>query len=356
MNELHKSYAILQLTPGTSMVLINQRYKRLVMSWHPDKFRGEEAKATAEREIKKINSARDILQDHFRNGGHTESGNCDCRRAPEAVPQTEPDAAQSARSKDRRSSESFSGFQSSDSTSRKKDSDNSTASGATSNSFGQEVGNGHQFHNPFRRRSSDSSDLRRLVSLLCALFFLILLVTTAVSDVLAMTGAFLRNGFRVGQTNHEFRAANPGDFERPVSQLRQDNCSTDARWYHDNFAVLPPHDSKPTAQDLRAANEDIKRYTSYIAFSQKKLAEIDASLANPGIGALDRRFALPEQEIQTKFLNENQENLKYARRRLGELSSSSLSKSRKIPDIPYLFERYREYGFDLPKPPRMDND
>jgi curved DNA-binding protein CbpA len=55
MNDLLNSYAILQPTLGTSMVLINQCYRRLVMSWHPDKFRGEEAKATAERELKKIN-------------------------------------------------------------------------------------------------------------------------------------------------------------------------------------------------------------------------------------------------------------------------------------------------------------
>ncbi len=322
MNDLLKAYAVLQLSPGTSMVLINQRYKRLVMSWHPDKFRGEQAKATAERELKNINNARDILRDHFRNGGHRESGNCDCRPAPEKAPQTETGSEQSARSHNQQANSASSSFQSANAGSGTNDNYKSSSCNDTSDRSGQAFASGNPFHNAFRRRHRESDGLRWRVSLLCAFTFLLLLVTTVVSDVFAVTNAFVRNGFKVGQTNHEPRVEKASDFEGAVSQLKQNNRCADAQWYHGNFAVRPPHDSGVTAQDLRTTKEDIERYEQAIKFSHKKLTELALILADPNISMRDRQFAVSGQATQLKFLQESQNNLKYAHQRLDELQGT----------------------------------
>ncbi len=197
MNDLLKSYAVLQLSPGTSMVLINQRYKKAGNVWHPDKFRGElEAKATAERELKTINNARDILRDHFRTGGHKESGNCECRHSREKAPQAEPEAEQSTRSKNQGASNATSSYQSTNSANQTNDNYKSSSCNDTSNHFDQAFASGHPFHNAFRKRQLEPDGLRWRVSLLCAFFFLLLLATTVVSDVFAMTSEFMRNGFK----------------------------------------------------------------------------------------------------------------------------------------------------------------
>ena len=52
MNELHKAYRTLGLEPGTPPEAINQRYRILVMTWHPDKFT-DAGKHDAEQKLKK---------------------------------------------------------------------------------------------------------------------------------------------------------------------------------------------------------------------------------------------------------------------------------------------------------------
>jgi curved DNA-binding protein CbpA len=323
MNDLHKSYGILQLSPGTSMELINQRYKRLVMSWHPDKFRGDQAKATAERELKKINNARDILRDHFRTGGHKEAGHCDCRYAPEEAAQAS--AEWNRGSKTHRTSNDSGGFQSSNSANHAESTTQSTYSSDTRNCSGEDVANGQQFHNAFRRSRNDDADLRKLASILCALSFLLLLVSTAVSDVFALSSAYLRSSFKVGQHIRTPFLNNEAD---KISSLSQNNPSADGQWYHNKFALNDLREFGPKAEVLRAARENMERYSGYIAFSEKKLAEVEIILATPGISASDRRYAFSDREIQTKFLKESQENLKFARQRLDDLVGAKPSESR----------------------------
>lgn len=50
------------------------------MAWHPDRFEGEKQKSKAEDELKKINSARDLLNQHFQKE-HRPNGPCSCRPA-----------------------------------------------------------------------------------------------------------------------------------------------------------------------------------------------------------------------------------------------------------------------------------
>ncbi len=69
------------------------------MAWHPDRFEGEKQKSKAEDELKKINSARDLLNQHFQKE-HVPNGPCSCRPAVgtvESPPSERPGQASTTR-------------------------------------------------------------------------------------------------------------------------------------------------------------------------------------------------------------------------------------------------------------------
>jgi hypothetical protein len=66
MNELEKSYQILNLEPGVSLAEIKQAYRDLVRVWHPDRFgHDERLRSVAQEKLKEINGAYELLQAHF---------------------------------------------------------------------------------------------------------------------------------------------------------------------------------------------------------------------------------------------------------------------------------------------------
>jgi hypothetical protein len=67
---------------------------------------------------------------------------------------------------------------------------------------------------------------------------------------------------------------------------------------------------------------DVERYQKAIEYSQKRLAELALILSDPTISMRDRQFAVSGQATQLKFLQESQENLKYAQQRLDEPQGS----------------------------------
>ncbi|HMO23414.1 MAG TPA: J domain-containing protein, partial [Candidatus Melainabacteria bacterium] len=56
---------ILGLPPDATWDQVEQRYRTLVIFWHPDRVSSPHHKATAEEELKKINNAKDKLKEHW---------------------------------------------------------------------------------------------------------------------------------------------------------------------------------------------------------------------------------------------------------------------------------------------------
>jgi hypothetical protein len=77
MNPLHKAYSILGLEPGSSLVEVRARYKRLIEVWHPERFSTFESKRDAEAELNKISYAIELIIDHFESGDHKDNA-CEC--------------------------------------------------------------------------------------------------------------------------------------------------------------------------------------------------------------------------------------------------------------------------------------
>jgi hypothetical protein len=63
------SYRILDLEPGAGIEEIDTRWRLLAFAWHPDKFAAGPLRDRFERELQKINTARDELKKYWRAHG-----------------------------------------------------------------------------------------------------------------------------------------------------------------------------------------------------------------------------------------------------------------------------------------------
>ncbi len=60
--DINDSLEILGLKPGASQAQVKQAYRKLVKTWHPDRFSDQQQKQEAEEKIKKINVAYNHLK------------------------------------------------------------------------------------------------------------------------------------------------------------------------------------------------------------------------------------------------------------------------------------------------------
>lgn len=67
MIDLSPYLNVLGLPPDATWDQVEQRYRTLVIFWHPDRVSSPHHKALAEEELKKINNAKDKLKRHWRD-------------------------------------------------------------------------------------------------------------------------------------------------------------------------------------------------------------------------------------------------------------------------------------------------
>ncbi|BAY37972.1 heat shock protein DnaJ-like protein [Nostoc sp. NIES-2111] len=60
--DINHAYEILGLKPGASQVEVKQAYRKLVKTWHPDRFVDQQQKHQAEAKIKQINAAYNTVK------------------------------------------------------------------------------------------------------------------------------------------------------------------------------------------------------------------------------------------------------------------------------------------------------
>ncbi len=62
---LPAAYQILDLPVGSSLEVVQVRYRQLVKKYHPDRFTSAQDKASAEARLKQINQAKEVIQKHW---------------------------------------------------------------------------------------------------------------------------------------------------------------------------------------------------------------------------------------------------------------------------------------------------
>ncbi len=89
MNELHRYYDVLGLSPGASFRDIRRSYLRLAREWHPDRFAGDPPRQRlAQERLKTINEAYRVLEEAL-SGGHGQPSAV----APSPPPRTKAETA-----------------------------------------------------------------------------------------------------------------------------------------------------------------------------------------------------------------------------------------------------------------------
>ncbi len=343
MNDLHTAYSVLGLEPGSSMDIIQRRYKRLIMVWHPDRFQNAEGKSDAEEELKKINNAKDLLAKHF-DGGHKDTGVCDCRpSSDEGQYQRSPGSTGPGR-KARSTDDIFREEQAA----KQRDSERSEEARQKAEKTAQE-NHEQSVKTAFTQESERNTEsLRWKISIGSAAAFVLLMFLPGIADLVAppiLAGQNVVYGQhgeseKSRQVSAEWQNYQ-NDKERVASTLVPSGMRIDASSWRPPFISRSPdadslsraayqqlvvkveEEKKRHAMDVYQARSDVDRYEKAIARSQSVLAEAEAKLAAPSISINEQRFALADQDSHRKYLQENQASLKLAQQRLAELEGAS---------------------------------
>ena len=345
MNDLHTAYSILGLEPGSSMDVIQRRYKRLIMVWHPDRFQNAEGKSDAEEELKKINNAKDLLAKHFA-GGHKDTGACDCRSSNSS------DAGQYQRSPGStgpgRKAKSTDDIFREEQAAKQRDSERSEEAKQKAEKTAQED-HEQSVKTAFTQESERNTEsLRWKISIGSGAAFVLLMCLPVIADFVAppiLAGQNVVYG-QHGESEKSKQVAAEWqnyqrDKERVASTLvpsgmgidtsnwrppfisRSPDADSLSRAAYQQLVVKVEEEKKRHAMDVYQARSDVDRYEKAIARSQSVLAEAEAKLAAPSISINEQKFALADQDSHRKYLQENQENLKLAQQRLAELEGES---------------------------------
>ncbi|HEY9753752.1 MAG TPA: DnaJ domain-containing protein [Oculatellaceae cyanobacterium] len=94
-DDLARAYNTFDLPLGTSLVEVMLRYRKLAPDTHPDRFFDPAQKKKAEEKLKKLNHAKDVLNDHFKGprASHVEGDACACQPVKAASFNPGPDQA-----------------------------------------------------------------------------------------------------------------------------------------------------------------------------------------------------------------------------------------------------------------------
>ncbi len=348
MSDLQKAYSILGLEPGAPMDVIQRRYKRLIMVWHPDRFPNDEGKKDAEEELKKINNARDLLKAHFESG-HSESSTCDCRagsseetRHQHAPGSTGP--GRKARNTDDSRREEWAAQKKDEERSKRAEEEDRQKADQAANAAHEQT-----VDTALRAESERKSEpLRWKISLGCMAAFAVLSIVSAVSDPISqpiLAGENVVLGQSSDTDKSRQLAQDWQNYQNDKAQVAttlfgQDSAAGAGSWQppfvsNDNSAdsycrnayqqlvVKVDEKKKQHAMAVYQARSDVDRYEKAIERSKSMLAEVDGQLADPSRATSDQRNALEDQTAQRKYLEENTESLRVAQQHLDELEAES---------------------------------
>lgn len=85
-----EAYRALGLPPGSNMAALQARYKQLVRVFHPDRFQSPGDKEFAENELKKLNNARELIEQYLRSLAGAAPAQPKPEPKPEPKPKPEP--------------------------------------------------------------------------------------------------------------------------------------------------------------------------------------------------------------------------------------------------------------------------
>jgi len=351
MNNLHQAYVDLGIPVGSSLEAIERRYKRLVMAWHPDRYPNEEHKKEAEEELKKINSAKDLLKEHFKSGQHKESGTCDCRTAAGASGEAQ--SRQPGSSGPGRRAKTTAESRKEEFEAKFRDEERSRRAEAEEKQRSEQdaAKKAHEetVKTAFSEESQRSTEsLRWKICIGSAAVSVLLMFVPGLAHlveqpILAGQNVIYGQKGESGESrklaeewrdyqNDKARVASfvmpqlsRSDTEgwRPPFVSGDANADYYSRQAYQELVVKVEAQKKQHAMEVYKARSDVDRYEKAIERSKSVLAEAEAKLSDPNAALIDQRVTLADQADHRRYLQENQENLRLAQKRLDELEAES---------------------------------
>lgn len=330
---LARAYFIMGKEAGTSMEAITERYKRLAMVWHSDRFPKAEAKQEAEEEMKKINNARDDLKKHFANS-HKATGYCACRPGAAAdKPRERAGTGQAPGPGKRRTTqendtEEAEARRRNDERARRAAEDEAAARAKQAAANAQRATTEQSAQSALEQtKLAADEQLRWKVSIGMVIAWVCLNAFGAFSmNAKSWWHDFSWKWDRDHSSTPPSSQANPEPstssyfppYKKPPTWQQQHDLEQKRR---DEQAEIQ---KKKDIYDTRAA---IDRYQKTIAHCTSEIAKVDAQLANPSVSDYAKRQSSSFADAQRGYLAEAQGNLAEAQKRFTELTGRPASEA-----------------------------
>lgn len=321
-DEMQSAYRELGLAPGSPWDEIEEKFKFLVMSFHPDRASAKN-KELASESLKKVNHARDILKAHFKSSEHDDSPYCRCRRT------NEPSSA--ATSKSTNSPGGASSGASGAASSAASNGATSDTSSGTSKSASQSKGTSQAdasakpdtpppASKPLRQPKSTTPTPNPFAKLTAkqktiGLASIAVLLVWGHFDHQAQDEREARDkAAEEARAKAEYDSRPhykwvPGQAEAQAKEAQEAEIKERA-----NQAAAEQYQRK-----LTRAREDVDRYQKSIAQNEKNIAALKASLADSNLTTTDKQSLSAELAMRTKDLTANRDSLEAARQALDEI-------------------------------------
>ena len=334
---LARAYFVMGKESGTSMEIINARYKRLAMVWHSDRFSSKGDKENAEEEMKKINNARDDLKKHF-STNHKESGYCACRPgAATDKPKERTGTGQAPGPGKRRTTqennrEEAEARRRNEERARRAAEDEAAAKAKQAAATAQRATAEQSVQSALEQTKLAADEKLRWKVSVCM--------------VIAWVGLNAFGAFTMGAKSmwHDFSWK--WDRDHQPTPPAQTNPQTSNPGYVSPYNKFPGGDqsSWQQQQDLDQKHRDeqaesqkkqdiyntrmaIDRYQKTIAHCTSEIAKVDAQLADPAVSDYEKRKSSSFADAQRGYLAEAQSNLAEAQKRFTELTGRPASEA-----------------------------
>ena len=343
-DDLFKAYMILSLDPGTDWQVALTRYKTCVMVWHPDRVPDDptwQEKAT--EELKKLNWARDILEQHFESGSHSSSGYCACRQRQK----TESERPQGNAGPDRNNRSSseppdFSAFTNAQSQSKTGHSDQSTSSESSMQEALRE-----------QRLLKDQS-LRWKVATALGIAYVSLCLFGITANSAKETWSEWAKSWqkrevpKVSEPTPNPTTNQPKAYVPAYNQFPGGNASSWQNQQSEDRRRREEAAQKKREQDLYFAKLEVDKYETAITYNRNEITQIDIKLSDPQIAETTRRQLLNIRDFRVRSLHEAEMFLRAAQEKVAALDPSYVPARSAAPYSPFPCTSNTKSGSSLP--------
>jgi len=301
--KLTDAFARMQIEPASTYDEANERYRDLIMVWHPDRLTSEKKKQKAEEELKLINNAWDIVKAHYKGSHKAEA--CRCREGAKSTPPPQPGP------KPEKSTAEEEAKRRSDERARRAAQEAADKAATAANDSERERQKAAEQTVDPEKLAADEK-LRWRIAICMGVAWLVL---SGVGFTATSVKGWWTDFSDKWQRDHPPPQQQQTVVPPPPSGLTAEQLAQKAR---DEEA------ERQRQKDIDSAKQDIARYQGYLDKSNRLLADANAKIADPTIADVEKIKFRSDVTIQTDFIAKTQADLQTCQQRLATLTGQPI--------------------------------